>query len=111
MTSSSPQERAAGIAPNPAASPGPAVPRGGAEQAGPPSAPVLGGLATHSSQSPRVPRSAPTGTPDPAAAARGLRGVSAAGRVRPQVPAGGAPDTSVPPSGSRAAQAIAAAMS
>jgi hypothetical protein len=89
MTSSSPQERAAGIAPNPAASPGPAVPRGGAEQAGPPSAPVLGGLATHSSQSPRVPRSAPAGTPDPATAARDLRGVSVAARVR-QAPAGAA---------------------
>jgi hypothetical protein len=86
---SSPQERAAGVAPNPVAPPGSAVPRGRTGQAGPPSAPVLGGLATHSSQSPRVPRSAPTGIPDPAAAARGLRGASLAGRVR-QAPAGAA---------------------
>ena len=110
MTSSS-QERAAGVAPILGPPPGTAVPRGRTGQVSSPSAPVPGGLTTHSSQSPRVPRSAAPGTPDPAAAARGLRGVSAAGRVRPQVPAGGAPDTSVPPSGSRAAQAIAAAMS
>jgi hypothetical protein len=109
MTSTPTPRRAAGIAPNPAASPGSAVPRGRTGQAGPPGAPVPGGLATHPSQSPRVPRSAAQGTPDPATAARGLRGVSAAGRVRAQAPAGGAADADTAlPAGQRA---IAAAMS
>ena len=97
---SSPQERAAGIAPNPAASPGSAVPRGRTGRVSSPSAPVLGGLATPTSQSPRVPRSAAPGTPGPVTAARGLRGVSAVGRGR-RASGGGAPDTSVPPPGSR----------
>jgi hypothetical protein len=108
MTSIPTPRRAAGIAPNPAVPPGSAVPRGRTGQAGPPSAPVLGGLATHSSQSPRVPRSAAQGTPDPATAARDLRGVSVAARVR-RAPAGGAADADTAlPAGQRA---IAAAMS
>ena len=85
---SSPQERAAGVAPNPVAPPGSAVPRGRTGQAGPPSAPVLGGLATRSSLVLRCASAVPV-TPDPAAAARGLRGASLAGRVR-QAPAGAA---------------------
>ena len=109
---SSPQERAAGIAPNPAASPGSAVPRGRTGRVSSPSAPVLGGLATPTSQSPRVPRSAPTGIPGPVTAARGLRGVSAAGRVR-RAPAGGAPSANADGSSALSAgqMAIAAAMS
>jgi hypothetical protein len=104
----SPQERAAGIAPNPAASPGPAVPRGRTVQASPAGSPVTARLATHTSQSLRVPRSETPGTPDPAAAARDLRGVSAAGRVR-RAPGGMALDADSALSPGQ--RAIAAAMS
>ena len=111
MTSSS-QERAAGVAPILGPPPGTAVPRGRTGQVSSPSAPVPGGLTTHSSQSPRVPRSAPTGIPGPVTAARGLRGVSAAGRVR-RAPAGGAPSANADGSSALSAgqMAIAAAMS
>src|ERR1035441_3225792 len=106
MTSTPTPRRAAGIAPNPAASPGPAVPRGRTGQAGPPSAPVLGGLATRSSLVLRCASAVPV-TPDLAAAARGLRGGSRARRARQAPPGAAIPVLA----GSKAAAVIAAAMS
>ena len=108
MTTTPTPRRAAGIAPNPAASPGPAVPRGRTGPASPAGSPVTAGLATPTSQSLRVPRSEALGTPDPAAAARGLRGGSAAGRVR-RAPGGMALDADSALSPGQ--RAIAAAMS